>query len=193
MNIFDNSNKFEGENHFYNTKWGKYSACTSNCRIIDTEIGSFTSIGWNTSISPRDHVFTNFTSHKFIYLKKENYVTRGIYGDYITKVGHDVWIGCNSVILHGVEIGDGAIIASGSIVTKSVPAYAIVGGNPAKFIKFRFTEEQIYKLQELNWYEWNIDQILERKEELQKIVNFNIDEFFNNYFLKKKMLRIMKE
>lgn len=190
LNYFDSTNKFEGGNHFYNTKWGKYSACTSNCRIIDTEIGNFTSIGWNTSISPRDHIYSNFTSNKFIYLNRENYVLRGIYGDYLTKIGHDVWIGCNSVILHGVEVGNGAVIAAGSVVAKSVPAYAIVGGNPAKFIRWRFTEEQINELTGLNWYEWDMEEIIRRKEELQNLVNFKLDEFFDRYFTRKGMIDV---
>lgn len=191
-NIFDSTNTFEGDNHLYNTKWGKYSACTSNCRIIDTEVGNFVSIGWNTSISPRNHIYSNFTNHKFVYLNKENYVTKGIYGDYLTKIGHDVWIGCNTVVMHGVEIGNGAIIAAGSIVTKSVPPYAVIGGNPAKFMRWRFNQQQINKLMELNWYEWETEEIFERSKELEKIVGFDIDEFFCRYFVKKETIKIPK-
>jgi acetyltransferase-like isoleucine patch superfamily enzyme len=70
-----------------------------------------------------------------------------------TKIGNDVWIGANVTILHGIDVGNGAIIGAGSVVTKDVPAYSIVAGNPAKHIRDRFCSEIISKLQELKW--WN--------------------------------------
>jgi len=70
-------------------------------------------------------------------------------------IGHDVWIGANCTILDNLTIGNGAVIATGSIVTKNVEPYTIVGGNPAKFIKYRFSQEQIKKLLEIQW--WNFD------------------------------------
>lgn len=72
-------------------------------------------------------------------------------------IGNDVWIGFGASIMEGVEIGDGAIIAAGSIVTKNVPAYAIVAGIPARTIKYRFTEPEIEKLRLARWWEndWN--------------------------------------
>lgn len=70
-----------------------------------------------------------------------------------TVVGNDVWIGRESVILPGVKIGDGAIIAAYSVVTKDVPAYNVVGGNPAKFIKKRFGDELIELLLKFRWWD----------------------------------------
>jgi len=78
-----------------------------------------------------------------------------------TLVGNDVWIGYGATIMPGVEIGDGAIIASKSVVTKDVEPYTIVGGNPAKEIRKRFSEEKIAKLLELRWWEWPIEKITE--------------------------------
>ncbi|WP_420583061.1 CatB-related O-acetyltransferase [Reichenbachiella sp.] len=75
------------------------------------------------------------------------------------NVGNDVWIGYNATIMAGVTIGDGAIIATNSTVTKDVEPYSIVGGNPAKEIKKRFSKEVITKLLELQWWNWDIEKI----------------------------------
>ena len=74
-------------------------------------------------------------------------------------IGNDVWIGYNATIMAGVNIGDGAIIATNSTVTKDVQPYSIVGGNPAKEIKKRFSDQKIKELLELKWWNWNIDKI----------------------------------
>ena len=69
-------------------------------------------------------------------------------------IGNGVWVGFGATIMSGVTIGDGAIIAANALVTKDVPPYAIVGGNPAKIIKYRFTEEQIERLMNIQWWNW---------------------------------------
>lgn len=74
-------------------------------------------------------------------------------------IGNDVWIGSGAKIMSGVTIHDGAIVAAGSVVTKDVPAYAIVGGNPAKIIKYRFSEEKIKTLLKMQWWNWPDDVI----------------------------------
>lgn len=74
-------------------------------------------------------------------------------------IGNDVWIGYGALIMPGVKIGNGAIIASRSVVTSDVPAYAIVGGNPAKVIKKRFTDETIATLEKLAWWNWPVEKI----------------------------------
>lgn len=76
-----------------------------------------------------------------------------------TIIGNDVWIGYNATIMTGVTIGDGAVIATNSTVTKDVEPYSVVGGNPAKLIRKRFSEEQIEILLQLKWWEWNIEKI----------------------------------
>lgn len=78
-----------------------------------------------------------------------------------TLVGHDVWFGYKSLIMPGVTIGHGAIIASGSVVTKDVPPYAVVGGNPAQIIRYRFSEETIKQLLKTAWWDWPIEKISE--------------------------------
>jgi acetyltransferase-like isoleucine patch superfamily enzyme len=79
-------------------------------------------------------------------------------------IGNDVWIGANVIILPGVEIKDGAVIAAGAVVTRNVPAYAIVGGVPAKILKYRFDEKIIDELLKIKWWEWPHDKIIENME-----------------------------
>ncbi len=89
-----------------------------------------------------------------------------------TIIGNDVWIGYEALIMPGVKIGDGAIISSRSVVVSDVPAYTIVGGNPARAIKQRFTPYAIAKLQSLAWWDWPIGKITQH---LALIVSGDID------------------
>lgn len=90
-----------------------------------------------------------------------------------TIIGNDVWIGSEALIMPGIEIGDGAVIAAKSVVTKNVPPYTIVGGNPAKIIKKRFSDEDISKLLEIKWWNWDVIKI---NEALPFINSENIDD-----------------
>ena len=83
-----------------------------------------------------------------------------------TKVGNDVWIGYGATIMPGITIGDGAIIATKSVVSKDVEPYTIVGGNPAKEIKKRFSEETIKDLLSLQWWDWPIEKITSHVHDL---------------------------
>jgi len=78
-----------------------------------------------------------------------------------TKIGNDVWIGFRSIILSGVTIGDGAVIGAGAVVSRDILPYAIVAGNPARFVRYRFSEDYIKELLDLKWWEWDIDKIKE--------------------------------
>jgi len=97
-------------------------------------------------------------------------------GDIIIE--NDVWIGAKSTIMSGVKIHNGAVIAATSTVTKDVPPYAIVGGNPAKIIKYRFTELQIDLLQKIQWWNWDENKI---KYEFKNLWSNNIDDFINRH------------
>ena len=70
------------------------------------------------------------------------------------KIGNDVWIGIGATILSGVNIGDGAVIGASAVITKDIPDYAIVAGNPAKVVRMRFDANQISTLKRLRWWEW---------------------------------------
>ncbi len=132
----------------------------------ETVIGKYTSISHDVYIGPTRHSIHHLTTHSFINhlengtidnaisVPKENLVE----GEFPTSspiyIGNDVWIGLRAIIMPGCKIGDGAIIASGAVVTKDVSPYAIVGGVPAKIIKYRFTPEIIKDLLELKWWDY---------------------------------------
>jgi acetyltransferase-like isoleucine patch superfamily enzyme len=79
----------------------------------------------------------------------------------LIQVGNDVWIGVNAVILSGVQIGDGAVVAAGAVVARDAPPYAIVGGVPARIIKYRLRPDQIEALLNIRWWDWPLDEIEE--------------------------------
>jgi acetyltransferase-like isoleucine patch superfamily enzyme len=89
-------------------------------------------------------------------------------GHKITTIGNDVWIGANVFLVDGVKVGNGAIIGAGAVVTRGVPDYAIVGGVPAKIIKYRFKDELINSLQELKWWDKDLDWLKTNLHRFQK-------------------------
>lgn len=93
----------------------------------------------------------------------------------ITKIGNDVWIGFRAIILSGVTIGDGAVIGAGAIVSKDVKPYSIVAGNPAKFIRNRFNEDQIKKMLEIEWWNWDTNKI---KRHIAILSSSDLDSLF---------------
>ena len=93
-------------------------------------------------------------------------------------IGNDVWIGQDVLIVPGVQIGDGAVVAAGSVVTRNVSDYEIVGGNPARHIRSRFTDQQIYELTSIKWWDWPLDKI---KANYRLLQSSNVDEFIEKF------------
>jgi len=123
-------------------------------------IGKFVQIARGSYFitSSANHPMTGVTTYPFRIFKPETFG----YNDLPVKdtvVGHDVWIGHDAVIMPGVKIGAGAIIGALSVVTRDVPAYAVVGGNPATLIRMRYPAEIVSELLELAWWDWPIDKI----------------------------------
>ena len=138
------------------TKIGEYSSVGRYAKIVYTEIGKFCAISWDVTINAISHPHSNLSISAFPYVPYVGeFVKERIQKHSEVKIMNDVWIGANAVILPGVIIGNGAIIGAGAVVTKNVPDYAIVGGVPAKIIKYRFSEVIIKELLELQWWNWD--------------------------------------
>ena len=141
-----------------NTKVGDYTYIGGSNKIQNATIGKFCSIGSEVLIGLGIHPTNLKSTYPGFYTNSEYYRVNKEYefnGDEYKQVniGNDVWIGTRATILDGVNIGDGAIIATGAVVTKDVPPYAIVGGVPATVIKYRFTEERIKELLNELWWD----------------------------------------
>jgi len=141
--------------------------------------GKFCSIANNVTIYlGGNHRTDRVTTYPFGHIFEEVFNEFDGAGHPSTKgdviIGNDVWICDNVTIMSGVTIGDGAVLAKNSHVVKNVEPYSIVGGNPAKFIKYRFTPEQINKLLEIKWWDWDDEKI---NKYTPFLCNDNIDEF----------------
>jgi acetyltransferase-like isoleucine patch superfamily enzyme len=156
-----------------NMLWGNTKAklvIGNFCSIADNVniyLGGNHNINWVTTYPFghfQKHIFTNFDGKGH---PKTN-------GDVV--IGNDVWISENVTILSGVNIGDGAIIANNSHVVKDVEPYSLVGGNPAKCIKYRFTKKQIDRLLKIKWWNWSDEKI---NKCTPFLCNENIDRFIN--------------
>lgn len=144
------------------------------------EIGSFCSIarGVNIYLGGNHHIEWITTSPlNQLYRAHKNINEATTNGSVI--IGNDVWIGADSTILSGVTIGDGAVVGTKSVVSRSVPPYSVVVGNPAKVVKKRFSDEQITKLLEIKWWNWDDEKI---KENMLLLLNPNIDDFIGKHY-----------
>jgi len=158
--------KFEEYNVLYNYDFAK----------VKLVIGKFCAIAAETRfIMTGDHKLDAISTYPFPIFQHSwenvyNIQDLPVKGDII--VGNDVWFGYDCLIKGGVKIGDGAIIATRAVVVKDVPAYAIVAGNPAKVVKMRFDDKTIARLQQIAWWDWNIEKI---NRNLDLICNLDID------------------
>lgn len=140
-------------------------------------IGSFCSIASGQTIVPNDHRLDWVTTSPIASLKDFTFTDADYMNNYCPTskrkiyIGNDVWIGSNCIIFEGVTIGDGAVIAAGSIVRKDVPPYAVIGGVD-KIIKYRFSDDIIEKLLKIKWWDWEDKKIRDNIKLLQSVDKF---------------------
>lgn len=165
----DNVNLFNKPEIFGKVNIGKYTSingpATRICGEIENVcIGAFCSIASNVVIQEFYHNYNMVTTYNI----NSNVIGEQVENEKISKgpiiIEDDVWIGSNSVVLSGVKIGRGSIIGAGSIVTKDIEPYSIVGGNPAKFLRKRFDQQTIDKLEKSEWWLWDKEKIIRNKK-----------------------------
>ena len=168
-------------------KLGKYTYISDNPIVLWEDekskliIGNFCSIAENFKVYLGGNNNKEWvTTYPFGHINREIFNNFNGYGHPSTKgsinIGNDVWIAANVTIMSGVKIGDGAIIANNSHIVKDVEPYSIVGGNPAKLIKYRHTEEQIKELLKIKWWYWDDNKI---NKFTPLLCSDNIDAFIN--------------
>lgn len=157
-----------------------YEAVLSGCleHMIIGSIGRFCSINGTARIW-MNHCMETISSYPFMSAPFDalreiiNYGESASYQFTDTiRIGNDVWIGANVIILPGVKIGDGAVIAAGAVVSKDVEPYEIVGGVPARHIKYRFSEHIRTELLKIRWWDWDIETIQKRQQYFYDIEDF---------------------
>jgi virginiamycin A acetyltransferase len=169
-NECEDASLFEQKNVLYafpgsRLEIGKFCQLAQDCKFMlhfaDHHLNAFTTypLFWNL-LDQHDNYFEAVPSPKYFKEKGK------------TVIGNDVWIGYDALIMPGVNVGNGAIVGARSVVTKDIPPYCIVAGNPAKIIRYRFEESVIEKLCTIAWWNWDIAKIMKHYD---AIMNCNID------------------
>ena len=168
-----------------NVRFGDYSYCDRYADLSNTEIGKFSNIASFVRVGASDHPLNRASLHHFLYRsddywddasRDENWFA--IREARTAFIGHDTWIGHNAQVKPEVEIGHGAGVASGAIVTKDVSPYSIVAGVPAKPVRQRVSLELIDRLIELAWWDWSHSKL---KDSLHDFRNLSVEEFLEKY------------
>jgi phosphonate metabolism protein (transferase hexapeptide repeat family) len=164
---------------------GDYSYVVNDAQITYTTIGKFCSIAAMTRINPGNHPMYRATQAHFTYRASAYFPGESDDAEFFewrkrhrVHIGHDIWIGHGAIILPGRNVGVGAVIAAGAIVTKDVAPYTIVGGNPARPIKPRFSEAIAERLMQLSWWDWDHEALHAALPDFRKL---GIEEFLDKY------------
>jgi phosphonate metabolism protein (transferase hexapeptide repeat family) len=164
---------------------GDYSYVVNDSDLAYSRIGKFCSIASHVRINPGDHPMDRASQSHFTYRASAYFDGVGDEHAFFqwrrnraVTIGHDVWIGHGAIILAGRSIGTGAVVGGGAVVTKDVPDYAIVVGNPARIVRQRFPTEVALALQSLAWWDWTHDALRRALPDFQKL---SADAFVAKY------------
>ena len=161
---------------------GRYSYIEPGGIIQNATIENFVDIARNVRIGATQHPLQRPTTHHVTYrgemygFLENDHTFFKERASKRTLIGHDVWIGHGAVIQAGVTIGEGAVVGSNAVVSKDVPPYAVVGGVPAKIIRFRFPQQHIEKLLDIAWWNWDEVYFREHYEDFHLDINAFIEK-----------------
>lgn len=164
---------------------GDYSYVVNDGQITYTTIGKFCSIAAMIRINPGNHPMHRTTQAHFTYRASAYFPGESDDAEFFAwrrehhcTIGHDVWLGHGAIVLPGRNIGTGAVIAAGAIVTKDVAPYTIVAGNPARPVRRRFSEAVEDGLMDLAWWDWDHEMLRQALPDFRKLP---VEDFLRKY------------
>jgi phosphonate metabolism protein (transferase hexapeptide repeat family) len=170
---------------FVESELGDYSYIERHAEAIYTTIGKFTAIASDVRLNALEHPIERVSQHKITYRPNEYFLNakldsafRASRQSQRVEIGHDVWIGHGAIVMPGIRIGHGAVVAANAVATEDVAPYAIVAGVPARFLKWRFEPKLSERIISLGWWNWGHDRLAEAVNDMR---DMSVEAFIEKY------------